>query len=136
MKPVSQVKEQGSKIPFTSIEAIEFTNEPSLFEGSWYVQPADANVAFTKMYMDAYNENYNVGAPNTYDCINLIVTAYENAAKYSAGKPSQADVATEFAKIKGFQGALGELNVDADHIVQSNAAIHMIKDGKFVTISQ
>ncbi len=129
-----QAKDLGLTIPFTSIEAIEFTEQPQLFEGSWYVQAAGITDAYKEMYHARFNMDPKIAGPNAYDCFDLIVTAYENAGRYTNNKPTALAAAKEFAKIQDFHGEIGVLNVDSNHIVQSEAVVRQVKGGKFVTI--
>lgn len=120
----------------TSIESFEMSEEPELFEGLWYVNPADSTEEFNNLYNAKYGKNPGLAAANGYDEFNLIVMAYENAGKNLGPdeKPSVDQVSDELLKIKNYKGALGNLNVLSNRIVDSKAVVRMIKDGKPVTI--
>ena len=75
-----------------------------------------------------------MGSPNAYDMINLIVYGFEKAGKDSSGKPAQEDVIAELMKLKGFDSAMGKIDVGPDGIVNSKAAVKMIKGGKPVVM--
>jgi branched-chain amino acid transport system substrate-binding protein len=128
-----QYKELDVKTPMTSIESFEFSDQPQLFEGLWYVQSADATSEFRTNYKATYGKDFKPGSPNAYDCVNLIVKAYETAGNGKT-KPAQDVVAKEFAKIQNFPGALGPLTVDQNHIVQSHAVVRVITNGTPITI--
>jgi branched-chain amino acid transport system substrate-binding protein len=130
---VKQMKELDVKAPVIGIETIESTEHPELFEGSWFVNAADATETFARLFKEKYpDKTVQMASGNVYDAINLIATAYENAGK-SADKPTTEEAASALSEIKNFNGALGTLNVGEDGIVQSIAAVKMVKDGKFVT---
>jgi len=129
-----QIKELGIATPLTSIEAFEFTEDPSLFEGYWYVQAADPTNSYISMYKAKYGKDPQAFSANTYDNVLLVAEGFEKAGD---GKtiPSHDKVAVEMLNIKDFSGALGLLNMGTDHIVHSKAVVRTIKDGKPVTIS-
>ncbi len=128
-----QIKELGITTPLTSIEAFEFTEEPSLFEGYWYVQAADPTNSYISMYKAKYGKDPQAFSANTYDNVLLVAEGFEKAGD---GKtiPSHDKVAAEMLNIKDFSGALGILNIGSDHIIHSQAVVRMIKAGKPVTI--
>lgn len=127
-----QAREAGIATPFTAIEAFDLTEQLDLFEGEWYVNAADPSGEFTEKFVQKTGNNPTLGAPNAYDIFNLIVAAAEK--NDSAEKPTPIEIANQLFNIKDFDGALGKLSIDEDGIVQSNAVIRMIKDGKPVTI--
>jgi ABC-type branched-subunit amino acid transport system substrate-binding protein len=128
-----QFKEQGIKAEFSGIESLELSSTPALFEGLWYINAADSTDSFREAYKQMFNENPVFGSPNAYDIFNLIVAGYERAGD-GVTKPSHAAVAAELAKIQGFQGVLGELNMDPDGIVDSLPVVRMIRNGEPVTL--
>lgn len=131
-----QLRELAADVPLTSIEAFEYSEQPELFEGHWYVQAADPAESFVQDYQAKYGEAPQLSAANAYDIINLIVTAFENTAQDIKGKPSLENVISALQQIKDFPGALGKLSIPETGIVWSEASVRIIKDGKPVTISQ
>ncbi|MES2471181.1 MAG: ABC transporter substrate-binding protein [Patescibacteria group bacterium] len=131
-----QLRDAGVQTPVTSIEAFEFSDELSLFEGMWYVNAADPESWFLDMYKAKYNETPKFGAANGYDAVNIIVQAVESIGD---GKtiPTRDEIRQALSNIKSFDGALGKnLSVDSNGQVISKAIVRMVKDGKPVTISQ
>ena len=129
-----QMKDLGIKKPISGIESFELSDDPSKFEGEWYVNAADASNEFLKKYESAYGKNPQLGAANSYDILKLIVEGYEKAGKDASVKPSHEDVANAILQITDFKGALGTAHVEAEGIVWSPASVRMIKDGKPVTV--
>lgn len=127
-----QMRELGVKEPFTSIEGFEFTDEPALFEGMWYVNAADPTADFVARFLKEYGHEPKLGAPNGYDAVSLIVFAVEHAK--SKTKPTSEEIVGQLNRISNFPGAVGTLNVDADGLIQSHATVRMITNGKPVTI--
>ncbi|MDD4990008.1 MAG: ABC transporter substrate-binding protein [Candidatus Pacebacteria bacterium] len=128
-----QLKELAAGIPLTSIQAFEFTQQPDLFEGYWYVQAADPTEKFTNEYQAEYNDTPKLSAPYCYDIFNLVVGAYEKTG-VDGKKPTHEVIANALQQIKDFSGAVGKLSVLEGGIFWSDASLRMIKDGKPVTI--
>ena len=131
---MKQIKELDIDTPVTSIEAVEFSEQPELFEGVWYIQAADPTDTFLADYVSTYGKQPAPGTANAYDEVNMIVAGFERAGKNPLKKPSTAEVVAELHKIKDFPGALGPLTVPESGIVLSHAVVRIVKDGKFVTI--
>jgi branched-chain amino acid transport system substrate-binding protein len=127
-----QAKELG--IPeLIAIEAFEFTEQPELFEGMWYIQAASSSEDFAKAFEAKYNSQPAMASANLYDAFNLIVKSYETAAK-DGEKPSNQEVAKALSNVRSFNGALGKLKVLDEGIVYSKASVKQVKNGKFITL--
>ena len=111
------------------------SNDPSQFEGEWYVNAAEPSGEFIVKYKARYDIMPTMGTPNMYDNFNLIVEGFERAGD-GITKPTTEQVAHAISQIRGFPGVLGNLDVGEEGIVWSPAVIRMIKDGKPVTISE
>ncbi len=129
-----QMREAGITTPLTTFSSFEATPEPGLFEGYWYVSPAEPTNKFIEDYKAKYGKYPSVCAGNAYDMFNLIVMAVESVKSNS--KPTSEQIAKELRKIKNYPGALGNLSVGKDGIVISEAKLKMIKDGKPVVIGE
>lgn len=129
----NQMREQGITTPLTSIESFEWTTQPELFEGMWYVNAADASEEFVEKYRAAYGTDPAVGAANGYDAVMLFVKAVEKSAA-GVQKPSNQQIKDALLSIKDHKGAVGTLSIDADGIVVSKAVVRMIENGKPITI--
>ncbi len=129
-----QKEELGISVPVTAIEALEFTEDPKIFEGMWYVNAADATKGFVDKFNAKYGKNPAIAAPNAYDSVNMIVTAFENSGTDSAKKPSTLGAAMELETLNGFSGAMGAVDVLEGGIFDTKAVVRKVEDGKFVTI--
>ncbi len=127
-----QMREQGIRTPITSIESFEQSDHPEVFEGDWYVNAADATGSFEAAYERAYEKTPSLGSANAYDIVKLIALAAEQTR--ADATPSSEDIARELYKVKGYSGALGPLEMDADGLVISHAVVRIIRGDKPVTI--
>jgi len=129
-----QMRELGVNKPVTSIETFEFSNELSLFEGSWYINAADPQTWFVDKYVTKYNETPKFGSAHAYDALNILVQAVE---KVGDGKivPTRDEIKDGIEDIKSFDGAMGKgLKFDDNGQLVSGAVVRMVKDGKPVTV--
>ncbi len=124
-----QIKELGVTTPLTTIESFEFTTQPELFEGYWYIQAAESSDKFNSAYTAKFNATPQLGSPYAYDSFNLIVYGFEHAGSNSSSKPTLESIVGELLKVKDFSGVVGNLTMQQNHIVWSDATVKIIKDG-------
>ncbi len=123
-----QIREAGIQTAFTSVESFEFSDNPELFDGNWYISAADQSPEFIAKYQKEYGKSPKLGAGNGYDSIKLIVKAVSDHGS-SKEAIRQALLATT-----NYKGAMGTLSVDSEGIVVSEANVKMIKEGKSITL--
>lgn len=102
--------------PLSTIEAFEFTSQPELFEGYWYVNAAGPTDKFWERYTIRFGVNPTPGAANAYDAVHLLQASNGNIDALHA--------------IRDFQGALGNLSIDAEGIVWSTPIVRSIVHGQ------
>lgn len=125
-----QVRDAGVTTPFTGIESPELTEQTKLFEGDWYVNAASGSDHFNTAYQAKYGKAPVLGSGNGYDIFKLIVAAAEKTSD-----PTPTNIAHELYGVT-LSGALGNLSVNSDGLVISQAVVRMIKDGKPVTVKE
>ncbi len=123
-----QIRSQGIHTPFTSIETFEFTDKPSLFEGAWYVNAADPSAEFVNLYRKKYNADPKVGAGNGYDSFKIMFSLYE---KYGNDKNI---IREKLLELNNYKGVMGNLSVDSNGMLVSDAVVRIIRNGKPETI--
>lgn len=128
-----QIKELNINKPITAIVFFSFSKELGLFNGNWFVDVAKPTNDFTTRYENKYNMPPTVAAPNVYDDINMVVSAYENLYNKNK-KPATEEIAKEILRIKNFEGSLGKLSLTEEGIVISKASLREVKDGKLVYV--
>ncbi len=126
-----QMKELGVKTPLTSIESFGLSSDPSVFEGSWFIDAAVSGSGFNDEYRTKYNKEVGPTSANVYDAINLIVQAVENTKNPAI--PTSADIVKELSKIGNYSGAFGALSVSPEGAFISQASVKVIKEGKAVS---
>ena len=131
-----QLRQAGIKTPVTTMEAFEFSDQLSLFEGMWYINGADPSQYFLDLYKQTYSSLPKFGAGNGYDIVNLIVKAAESSGNGKT-KPTSTEIRDVLANIKSFDGVMGKnMEIDANGQVVSEPVIRVIRNGVPVTIEK
>ncbi|OHA59591.1 MAG: hypothetical protein A2589_01890 [Candidatus Vogelbacteria bacterium RIFOXYD1_FULL_46_19] len=128
-----QIREAGITTAFSGIESMEFTDQPELFEGFWYVNAADPADWFVEKYTSTYNVAPKLAAGNGYDVVKMVVAAVEKAGD-GQSKPTGEEIMKELAKLKGLSGAMGKLTMDQDGVVITKAVVRVMTNGQPVTV--
>jgi branched-chain amino acid transport system substrate-binding protein len=123
-----QMKTLGMNIPVTSVEAIEWSNNVSLFEGNWFI--ADSVVpAFADKYQKEYGAPAMAGSSYVYDLVAMLINIQEG--KNELIKPADLPkLITEMGVWKS--PVFGNVPIDKDGFFVTEASVKMIKDGKVV----
>lgn len=105
-----------------------------LFNGSLSASIADYAGGFYNRYIKLYNIEPSYGAAFAYDIVNLIHYGFENA-ELKDGKliPDNYDVVNTIHSVKVFDSAVGEISIDKEGIVHSQATFRKVENGKMVS---
>lgn len=115
------LKEMGINKPVTSIEAFDYTTEPGLFSGNWYISTAHESDWFWKRYTDRFGKPPSPGSGNIYDIINLLIDGFEMEGS------DTNKVSSFLQEIREYQGAMGDsLFIDADGNIISEASVKVV----------
>jgi len=121
-----QIKEFGVKTPMTSIESFQFTDQPQLFTGLWYVTGAEMKDWFVQQFTQNYGVAPNMGSGNGYDVVALLIKAFEKAGD-GKNAPSSEDLSKALGSIKNFDGAMGDnMKFDQEGIVVTKATVKIV----------
>lgn len=127
-----QLKEMGENKPLTAIEAFNFVEDKSIFEGQWYIGAAEINDEFAKRFRDRAKIESIFAVGNSYDAIILFYNAFESYK--GEGKPSGEYIKDYLSNVKNYHGKVGNISVDENGIFQSQAIVKVIKDGKSIKL--
>jgi len=126
---VRQARALGISTPLTSIEGFGLAADKKPFEGSWFVDSGVPNVAFRNRFKTTYGREVTPGVGHAYDSVMLIAKAFESAASNST-MTTREDAINKFRKLKKFEGVLGELTVETNGVVWSEASVKVITNGQ------
>lgn len=127
------LKEMTGKITLTTINDFIETPERKNFEGLWFVESASGTDEFNEKYEKMYGDQVYLCGANMYDNLNLLIDAYEHSETQNVDNDA---VVEKLLTVKNQEGAIGTFSIDNDGIIQSNANIKVIKNGKSVLIKE
>ncbi|MFZ5806490.1 MAG: ABC transporter substrate-binding protein [Verrucomicrobiota bacterium] len=130
-----QLREQKVFEPMTCIEAFNYSENPTLFEGMWFIDAADAPDDIRENFQKKYHHIMTSGMGNGYDIVKMLAYAYEKAST-SSSKPLNEEVVQILYQIKDFPGMLGKLTIDSQGIVHSKPTLKEIRNGKPIIIKR
>ncbi len=130
-----QMIETGYDIPVTTVDYFSLIAEKELFEGSWFVSDASGTNDFAKKFAKRSKLSLGGCVANTYDMIDMLIYAYENAVSLPDEKPHNEEVIKILHSINNWNGAIGDnLSIDENGQVHSKASLMLIKNGKVINI--
>jgi ABC-type branched-subunit amino acid transport system substrate-binding protein len=114
----------------------DFTKYPDKtpFNDLWFVESAYGTECFVGRFKKVNNgdDPLTCGA-NMYDNLDMLIWAFENTSlRPGEVIPHNDDVVKTIHSIQNWQGAIGNISVDEAGIIQSEASIKMIRDGRVV----
>ena len=124
-----QMKEQGVNIPMTSVETFEWSNDPSLFEGMWFISDARIDQGFADKYKARFGDSPKPGATYVYDLVTLFIKTQEKVSN----KMTSTELKDAIVK-SGYENSpiFGKIQIDQEGFFITEASVKMIKDGKAV----
>jgi branched-chain amino acid transport system substrate-binding protein len=125
---VRQMQELGVNVPVTGAETMEWSSEPELFEGQWFV--SDAMVpGFAQKYRDAYGSDPLPGASYTYDLVTLLIQIQEDQDEPIA----PVDLPRHISEMGDYDSPVfGTIGIDDEGFFLTEGSVKIIKDGKVV----
>ncbi len=124
-----QYKEAGETALISSIETFATLSDLSIAENSYYTDAAVANDDFLKRHQQRFGQISNYGVGTMYDMVMLTVEAFENAKDKTVA-------VDELAKIKTYNGVVGELTQEDNGIFNSKAILIKIENGNRVRVEE
>lgn len=127
------LKETTGKINLTTINDFIETPERENFEGLWFVESASGTDDFNAKYEQQYGDQVYLCGANMYDNLNLLIEAYEQSETPDIDNDT---VVERLLNVKNKSGAIGTFSIDGNGIVQSNATVKVIKNGKAIAVEK
>ncbi len=124
-----QLKSIGVTSPFTSVETFEWSNEPTLFNGMWFVSDGAKNPDFVEKYIKEYGENPETGTTYVYDLVSMLIRLHEA----SDSRINPVDLPDIIMKLGYNDSPLyGKTVIDKDGFFLTEASVKKIENGKAV----
>lgn len=124
-----QMKELGVNIPVTSVETFEWSSNPELFNGSWFV--SDSIVpGFVAKFKAVYGTDPQAGSSYVYDLVTMLIRLQEKQKNVIA----PADLPSIITKMGVWDSPVfGKIKIDSEGFFITEPSVKMIKDGKVVS---
>ena len=120
-----QSKELGATYKLTAAETFEWSNEPELFEGMWFVSDSSVPQDFTDKFTKIYGHSPKAGSTYVYDLVTLLIKTQENSNK----RLSSTDLDNILIKEAGYKSPLfGQVNIDKDGMFITEASVKVMKN--------
>lgn len=125
-----QMKDLGLNIPTTSVETFEWSSNPELFNGSWFV--SDSIVKdFSAKFKTAYGTDSAPGSSYVYDLVSMLINLQEQS-----NKPiNPAELPGIITKMGVWDSPVfGKTVIDSEGFFLTKPSVKMIQDGKVVSV--
>ena len=126
---VTQARLMGITTPVTSIEGFGLASNKSPFEGAWFIDSAVPNGEFRARFSQTYGREVTPGCGHAYDSVMLLADSFGGAVK-TGGGIDHAKAASLFRHLHDFSGVTGQLNVQSNGVIWSDASVKVIRNGK------
>ena len=123
-------------VPLVAIDSLLFAQNKELVEGMSFVTTPDGNKALLQKLTATNGSTNYFSVGYAYDVAALLIKAYTDLYKQNKTLPTSDQVADYLLQLKGYKGAVGELIMDANGIVMSQAVVKQIKNGQPVIIEE
>lgn len=125
------LREVTGKINLTTINDFIETPKRESFEGLWFVESASGTDEFNKKFENTFGEPVFLCGANTYDNLDLFIEACEKSEHCTSD-----EVVNNLLSVKNKMGAIGKFSIDSEGIVQSEASVKFIKNGRAIKVEE
>jgi branched-chain amino acid transport system substrate-binding protein len=123
-----QIRELGLKQPITSVETFEWSSNPELFEGAWFVSDS-LTPNFSDKFKSYTGQDARSGSSYVYDLVSMIIAIQEQEKSPIA----PAELPSLIKKMGAWDSPVfGNVPIDQDGFFITDASVKIIKDGKAV----
>ena len=127
---VKQLKEAKPDVKVTAMESLAYPEDKSLFEGYWFVDAVVAEKSFVKRFEEVSGSDAIDYSYALYASLEFLRDSFNKV-----GKDTQK-VADDFVFGGAFDTVMGKVSFDPKGIMQSEASLKVIVNGKPVVIEE
>lgn len=131
-----QKNEMGITTPLTTVDYFEDHENKDIFNGYFYAVASKGNDNFKKAIKERTGSDDKACVANTYDNVDMLIWAYENADSEHGKIPTAESVSKTLHQIKGREGTVGKINVMENGHIESVAHLRKIENGQPVDIEK
>ena len=130
------LKEKGITTPYTSIELPTIIEDKSAFENVEFIDVCDGDPEIINKFKKKHNTENTFGVAFAYDGIMIINHIINDFYKENKRVPNSEELTNAMYNLKNWNGVVGEVIVDSNRVLKSNAVLKIIKNGKPVAIEE
>lgn len=131
-----QKNEMGIKTPLTTVDYFEDADNKEIFNDYYYVIASMGNNEFRKALLEKTGSDVKACVANSYDNLDLLIWAYENADSELGKIPTTESVSKTLHEMKNKSGAIGKFSVMSNGHIESPAHLRKIINGQPVDIEE
>ena len=124
-----QKNEMGITTPLTTVDYFEDAENKEIFNDYYYVIASMGNDDFRQAIKNRIGSDVKACVANTYDNLDLLIWAYENAESENKKIPTAESVSNALHKIKDRDGSVGKIDVMDNGRIESTAHLKKIIKG-------
>mgnify|MGYP003571370420 CR=1 FL=1 len=121
--------QKNINVPLVAIDSLLFAQDKAIVEGMSFVTTPDGNKELLDRLTAANGSTNYFSVGYAYDVASLLMKAYSDLYKTNKKIPSSDQVADYLLALKGYHGAVGELVMDKDGIIMSQAVVKKMING-------
>ena len=126
-----QLKEFGmDDIPLTTTDYFDEVEDLAPFEGFWFITDNAGDREFMKEWDASGKMTRRSCTMNSYDNINILITAFENADAEEGKVPTSESIIEELNKMEEWLGVAGDLIFRDNGAIDYTPKVGVIKNGK------
>jgi len=133
---VRQMKETNTNIPLTGLDIFAIIEEKEGINDNWFVSGEVLDREVIKEIKEKYDIDKNNCTFHTYDSLNILINAFENAKAEEGKIPSSKSVINYMQNIKIWDGIVGERIFKPDGHIISIPRLYIIKNGKIEILEE
>lgn len=131
-----RMQELNIKVPYTSSEIPTFMEDKSMFEGVKFVDVFDGDPQMLERYKAKYQTDNTYAAAFAYDTMVILDKLVKNFYAQNQRIPNSEELARAMANLSEHRGVVGRVTIDNDGILQSEAAVKTVKNGKIISLKE
>jgi branched-chain amino acid transport system substrate-binding protein len=120
-----QMRELGVTTPITAAETFEWSDQPELFEGLWFVSDSQVNSDFAKQFETKYGAIPKPGSAYVYDLVSLMIKTQEKSNKVLTSQ----ELNLKISELESYKSDLfGKVEINKDGLFITDASLKIMKN--------
>jgi ABC-type branched-subunit amino acid transport system substrate-binding protein len=116
-------------MPLVSIESFGLAQDPTVFEGSWFVDSRVPEITFRERFKREFKREVTAGVGHAYATVRMLASSLTSSR-------NREDAARRFRLISSFPSVIGPLTVLPSGVIWSEASRKIIRSGKIELINE